>query len=124
MDVLGDLRHGFGGWFDPTRQSVISRLRFAFGPGGAYFQNGRAFTGGSFEAESTAHLCDATLQLPRRGLDVRVEEGAIVQPPEISVLADPAEEILLRVQPSFIQLAAVPVIDDLSAVQEPLRRDE
>ena len=47
-----------------------------------------------------------------------------MQPPEISVLADPAEEILLRVQPSFIQLAAVPVIDDSNAVQEPLKRDE
>jgi len=47
-----------------------------------------------------------------------------VQPPEISVLADPAEEILFRVQPSFIQLAAVPVTEDPSLVQEPPRRDE
>jgi hypothetical protein len=47
-----------------------------------------------------------------------------VQPLEYHVLADPAEEILLRVQPSFIQLAAVPVIEDPPAVQEPPWREE
>jgi hypothetical protein len=47
-----------------------------------------------------------------------------VQPLENSQLADPAEEVLVRVQPSFIQLAAVPVVQDPYQVQDPPWRDE
>lgn len=32
--------------------------------------------------------------------------------PDYPTWADPAEEVLFRLQPSFIQLAAVPVIED------------
>ncbi len=35
-----------------------------------------------------------------------------VQIPDISALADPAEEVLVAVQPTFVQLGAVPVTDD------------
>jgi hypothetical protein len=42
-----------------------------------------------------------------------------VQPLEFPELADPSQEVLVRVQPSFIQLAAVPVIEDPSAIQQP-----
>ena len=47
-----------------------------------------------------------------------------MQPVEFAELADPSQEVLVRVQPSFIQLAAVPVIEDPPAVQEPPWRDE
>ncbi|MFL6164458.1 MAG: hypothetical protein ACJ74U_19860 [Jatrophihabitantaceae bacterium] len=47
-----------------------------------------------------------------------------MQPLQNSVLADPAQEILLRVQPPFIQLAAVPVIEEPVTVQDPPWRDE
>ncbi len=47
-----------------------------------------------------------------------------MQSPEYPELADPAEEVLVRVQPSFIQLGAVPVIEDPSVVQDSPWRDE
>jgi hypothetical protein len=42
-----------------------------------------------------------------------------VQPFDISVLEDPAEEILLRAPAPFVQLAAVPVSADHSDEQLP-----
>jgi hypothetical protein len=47
-----------------------------------------------------------------------------VQPLENSELGDPAQEVLVRVQPSFIQLAAVPVVEDPSTISESTWRDE
>lgn len=42
-----------------------------------------------------------------------------VEYPEI---ADPAEEVLVRVQPSFVQLGAVPLVED--PIHDPRWRDE
>jgi hypothetical protein len=47
-----------------------------------------------------------------------------VPSPNFPELADPAEEVLVRVQPSFIQLAAVPVVEDPSAIHDLPWRDE
>jgi len=47
-----------------------------------------------------------------------------VPSPNFPELADPAEEVLVRVQPSFIQLGAVPVVEDPSAVHDLPSRDE
>lgn len=42
-----------------------------------------------------------------------------MQPPENPAWADPAEEVLVRVRPYFIQLAAVPLIEQPTAAPEP-----
>ena len=43
---------------------------------------------------------------------------------EYPELADPAEEVLVRVQPSFVQLGAVPLVEDPSAIHDLHWRDE
>jgi hypothetical protein len=47
-----------------------------------------------------------------------------VQPPENPAWADPAEEVLVRVRPSFIQLAAVPLIEEAAPAPEAPRLDD
>jgi len=42
-----------------------------------------------------------------------------MQPLENPAWADPAEEVLVRVRPSFIQLAAVPLIEEPVSAPEP-----
>jgi hypothetical protein len=49
---------------------------------------------------------------------VLASRRSTVQPPDYSMLADPAEEVLLRLQPAFSQLAAVPLIENPVAVQQ------
>lgn len=47
-----------------------------------------------------------------------------MQSPNNPELADPAKEVLVRVQQSFIQLGVVPVIEDPSAFPDPHWHDE
>jgi len=47
------------------------------------------------------------------------EKEQPVQPLENPAWADPAEEVLVRVRPSFIQLAAVPLIEEPVSAPEP-----
>lgn len=82
------------------------------------FESGKPSAGRLVEAESAADLHGAKrLDPPRRSF--RVGEGASVQPPETLAWADPAEEVLVRVRPTFIQLAAVPLIEEPAAAPEP-----
>lgn len=47
-----------------------------------------------------------------------------MQSSEFPELADPAEEVLVRVQPMFVQLGAVPVLEDPPAIHDLPWRDE
>lgn len=49
-------------------------------------------------------------------------KGAPVPSVEYPEIADPAEEVLVRVQPSFVQLGAVPLVED--PIHDPRWRDE